>query len=207
MLSFTLSFNFAIAAESTKYDFDSVKVEYAATFSATPFNVSPDNWVSKIASGDKDLSVVFGVIRLQTNGFTNFDEEFIKIQGEGGSERFLLNGASYEYYPDETTVSTGATPIEDTVKTIPGSIKKISSFFWSAKKLVGNSVIKDKTLPIKSVTLVRQFKDNQLTSIILYFNNDGEAASEYLASTQTLTENIYNMDITSLNQSGDATAR
>lgn len=177
------------AAESIKYDFDDVAVKYAAEFTAKPVNVDPNNWIVQIAGGvDKPITVLYGVVNLKKDGETEISEEFIKVDGEAGSERFLLNGGAYDYYEGTT------------------NYKSIKSFFWSAKKLLDNTVVKDFTPPIKSITFYRKFnKTQQIYSIMLSFSNDDEqASSEFWSSTPT--RNLYEADTDTLNQSGIPTA-
>ena len=177
------------AAESVKYDFDDVEVEYAAEFTAEPTSVDPDNWIVQIAGGvDKPITVLYGVVDLKNDGEVQVSEEFIKVGGEGGSERFLRNSAAYDYYEGTSNYSG------------------IQSFFWSAKKLVDNSVVKDKTPPIKSVTFHRKFDESQqMSSILLSFSNYSEqAGSEFWSSVPT--RNLYEADMNTLNQSGVPTA-
>ncbi len=177
------------AAEGIKYDFDDVEVKYAAEFTAKPISVDSDNWIAQIAGGiDKPITILYGIVNLKKNGETQMSEEFIKVSGQGGSERFLINSATYDYYEGTSNYS------------------EIKSFFWSAKKLVDNSVIKDFTLPIRSVSLYRKFDvSQQISNIVLSFSNNGqEATSEFSSSIPS--KNLYEADITTLNQSGATTA-
>lgn len=177
------------AAESIKYDFDDVEVKYAAEFTAKPVSVDSDNWIVQIAGGvDKPITVLYGVVNLKKGGETQISEEFIKVSGEGGSERFLVNSMRYDYYE-------GA-----------NNYKEIVSLFWSAKKLIDSSVVKDFTLPINSTTLSRKFNEDQtLYSIVLSFasGNKEEAGEDFQSG---LSKNVYEADITTLNQSGIPTA-
>lgn len=177
------------AAESIKYDFDEVEVKYAAEFTAKPVNVDPDNWIVQIAGGvDEPLTVLYGVVHLKQGGATQLSEEFIKVSGTGGSERFLMNSGSYDYYEGSS------------------NYKGIRTLFWSAKKLVDNSVVKDFTLPINSITLFREFNiDQTLKSLTLSFaSGDKEAAGAEFNSGPS--KNVYEADINTLNQSGVPTA-
>ncbi len=177
------------AAESIRYDFDEVEVNYAAEFTAKPVSVDPNNWIVQVAGGvDQPITVLYGVVNLKKGGETQVSEEFIKVSGQGGSERFLLNSGAYDYYE-------GASNYKD-----------IKSFFWSAKKLVDNSVVKDFTPPIKSITFYRKFNESQqISSIALSFSNEGQqAGSDFWSPVPT--ENLYEADISTLNQSGVPTA-
>ena len=184
-----ISVSVVFAAEGIKYDFDDVEVKYAAEFTAKPVSVDPDNWIVQIAGGvDKPITVLYGVVNLKKGGETQLSEEFIKVSGQGGSERFLLNSATYDYFEGTS------------------NYRDVKSFFWSAKKLVDNSVVKDFTLPIKSISLYRKFNESQqINSVVLSFSNDGqEASSEFWSSAPS--KNLYEADITTLNQSGIPTA-
>ncbi len=155
-------FSSIIVAEGIVYDFDEVEVVYAAEFTITPIGTDTDNWLVQLAGGpDKPVNVLYGVVNLKKGGQTGFSEEFIKVTGETDSERFLMNSGRWDYY-------------EGT-----GKYRQIATFFWSAKKLVGNSVIKDFTLPIKSLSLFRRFDENQnIDAIVLTASNDGQTAVE-----------------------------
>ena len=173
------------AAESIKYDFDDVEVKYAAEFTAKPINVDPDNWIVQIAGGvDKPITVLYGVVNLKKDGETQVSEEFIKVSGEGGSEKFLVNSGRYDYYEGTN------------------NYKEIVSLFWSAKKIIDSSVVKDFTLPINSITLFRKFNEDQtLYSIVLSFaGGDKEGAGKDFQSGPS--KNVYEADTTTLNQSG-----
>lgn len=162
LLSIFLFFSAVIAKEGIKYDFDEVEVVYAAEFFINPINVDSDNWLTQIAGGtDKPVNVIYGVVNLKNNGNIQVTEEFIKVSGDQGSERFLMNSGRWDYY-------------EGTNK-----YKQIGTFFWSAKKLVDSTVVKDFTPPIKSISFYRKFDENQnIEAIALIASNDGQKAGE-----------------------------
>lgn len=179
-----------VFAQTVKYDFDEVEVNYAAKFTAVPVRVSPDAWIVNLTGGvDKPVTVIFGVVKLKKNGVAYGGEEFIKVSGENGSERFLLNSAGFDYYPGNTNYS------------------EIKSFFWSAKKLIDNAIVKDFTLPINSIYLLRGFDEAQkLTSVTLSFSNDGQkAAQEFWISPPS--RNIYKVDLGESKQAGDPVSK
>lgn len=182
-----------VDAQSVRYDFDDVEVKYAAEFTARPIakpgTVDAENWIVRVAGGtDKTITVLYGVMDFKKGGATTGSGEFIKVSGAGGSERFLLNGASYDYYE-------GTTKYRD-----------IRSFFWSVSKLVGNSIVKDFTPPIISVAILRAFNESgQLQSMTLSFSNDGQRAVEEFG-TRIPAGNFYEADMGALNQSGDSDA-
>jgi len=172
---------FVFAGEGIKYDFDEVEVINAAEFKAKPVSVEADNWLAELAGGkDKPITVLYGVVNLKKNQEIFITEEFIKITGENGSERFLLNSGVYDYYYGTS------------------KYQSIKSFFWSAKRLVDNVVVKDFTPPIKSITFYREFDENQnIYKVILSSSNDGEEALQKFWSTVP-TENLYQADIDTL---------
>lgn len=189
LISMVLLFALALA-ESIRYDFDEVEVVYAAEFTARSTNVASDNWLAQIAGGtNRPVTVLYGIVNLKKGGQMQMSEEFIKVSGEAGSERFLLNSAGYDYY--EGTYN----------------YKDIKSFFWSAKKLVDKSVVKDFTLPIKSITFYRKFGESQnINEMVLSASNEGEKANGDFWSFIP-AENLYTADLTTLTQSGSPTAR
>ena len=186
-----------VAAQSITYDFDDVEVRYAAEFTAMPIAkpaaADPENWIVRIAGGtDKPITVLYGVVHLKKGGMLNAgnSDEFIKVSGAGGSERFLVTSATYDYYEETTRMH----------------YKNLNSFFWSAKKLVGNRVVKDFTPPITSISMHRAFNQSeQLQSIVLSFSNDGQRAGDEFW-TAIPSGNFYEVKISTLNQSGVSTA-
>jgi len=160
-----------IAAESIRYDFDEVEVVYAAEFTIKPKSTDADNWLVQLAGGtDKSVTVLYGVVNLKRGGYTGAVEEFIKVSGVGDSERFLMNSGRWDYY-------------EGT-----GKLKHAATFFWSAKKLIGDSVVKDFTPPIKSLSFYRKFDENQnIEAIVLTASNDGQKAAEEFWSYDPFT--------------------
>ena len=180
--------SFVFAGEEVRYDFDDVEVIYAAKFTANPVNVQADNWLAELAGGtDKSIEVLYGVVNLKKNQETFLAEEFIKVSGQKGSERFLVNSGSYYYY-------------EGTNK-----YESIKSFFWSAKQLVDNVVVKDFTPPIKSITFYRNFDESQnIYTILLSSSNDGESASQEFWSAFP-EENLYEADMDTFVDKGDST--
>lgn len=177
-----------VQAQAVKYDFDEVEVSYAAQFTARPQG-SAGGWAARLAGdGDKPLQVLYGVVKLKKAGQVAFSEEFIKVTGEGGSVRLLVNSARFAYYP-------GTAQFQD-----------INSFFWSAKKIQDATVVKDFTPPITSITLLRKFDEGQkLYAILLSFSDDGQRAQEEFWATDP-KENLYKADLSTLVQAGDEKA-
>lgn len=158
----------------TTYDFDDVKVLYATEFVAYPSNVDAisGTWVEDITSkSDPSITVTYGVVELIWGNGQTWTEEFIKVKGDGGSKRFLFNsGGSYD--SDTNTLFENG----------------VHSFFWSAKKLRGTTIFKDKTPPIHSVTLTGKYNKStgKIDSYWLSFSNDGEKANdEFWAGSET----------------------
>jgi hypothetical protein len=185
-----LSASVVLAVDSITYDFDDVNVLYAATFTAKPIEGvdSSNTWISDLVGEDKKLTITYGVVELKKDGEVLVTEEFVKVGGSEGSKRFLVNSAAYNYWEGTNKYS------------------QILSFFWSAKKLEGTSIVKDFTKPIYSTCFSRKYdEDGNRYSFFLSFSNDGETASqECTGGTATL---MYEADTGSIEESGDATAR
>lgn len=182
----------AFAAETIRYDFDEVNVLYAAEFTAKPQGtIAPDSWIAEVAGGTdlaNTITVTYGVVELKKEGLVLVTEEFLKVGGPGGSKRFLVNSAVFDYYPGTSnSMST-------------------RSFFWSAKKLVDNAVVKDFTKPIYSASIQRKFDEQgNLTSFYLSFSNDGEKAGLDFWQGQP-TENLYIAAGPDINDTGNPEA-
>ena len=83
---------FVNAQELARYDFDEIEVTFAAEFTAKPVNVYPDNWLVNIAGGaEQPINVLYGIVELKKDGKTEIVEEFIRVDGKEGFERFLHN--------------------------------------------------------------------------------------------------------------------
>jgi hypothetical protein len=171
------------------YEFDEVEVLYAVECTALPVTVDPDNWVALLTGGpDRPITVLYGVVQLKNQGKVQVKEEFLKVSGAAGSDRFLVNAARMVY--DDTT----------------GTIRRISSFFWSAKKLIENTVVKDFTPPIRAITVVRTFDPQKsLTRFILAGANEGEQALQDFWMMDP-AKNLYHADLTSVRHAGDPMA-
>ncbi len=184
-----LSASLVFAADSITYDFDDVNVVYAAEFEAKPTDGvdSSGTWISDIAGSDKRLTITYGVVELLKDGEVLVTEEFIKVGGSEGSKRFLVNSASYDYWEGTSDFS------------------QIKSFFWSAKKLEGTSIVKDFTKPIYSTCFSRKFTESgDRYSFYLSFSDDGEEHSqECTGGTSTM---MYEADVGSISETGEATS-
>ena len=180
--------SFVFAADSVTYDFDDVRVLYATKFKANPIDDvdSSGTWVGDIVGSDKTLIIIYGVVQLLKGGVVSGTEEFIKVSGSEDSKRFLVNSIS--------TYRDGRTG---------GQIKY--SFFWSAKKLEGTSVVKDFTKPIYSTCLSRKFtEDGNIPFFYLSFSDDGEDHSQECTGGTSTT--MYKADVRSIRETGEATA-
>jgi len=181
------------AQELARYEFDEIEVVYAAEFIAKPISVNPDNWLVQIAGGvNKDIKVLYGIVELKKNGKTEITEEFIRVEGEGGFERFLLNSWS-SYIENQLKFPISGESLYEvdmpTLKEAGDPNKKIridikfsgdtQSFFWSAKKIVDANVVKDFTPPINSVSLYTRFKEGQRYAILLSTPEAGGKDKQY----------------------------
>jgi hypothetical protein len=165
-------------ADGISYVFDQVEVSYAAEFTCLPVNVDEENWLVQLAGGvNEPITVLLGDVTLLEKGRAQFSEQFIKVTGKNGSERFLINSGSYS-----------------------GSVVK--SFYWSAKRLIGNEVVKDFTGPVISLTLYRYpGSDHTYEKILLTASNDGLKASDEFWHDHPV-RNLYEADLSTLHHSG-----
>ena len=111
----------------------------------------------------------------------------IEITGSEGSKRFLVNSGHYEYWEGTNEFS------------------QIRSFFWSAKKLEGTTIVKDFTEPIYSTCFSRKFsEEGERYSFYLSFSNSGgNHDRECMGGTATM---MYEADIGSILEAGNPTA-
>lgn len=166
--------SFVFAGQRVDYSFDEVNVLYGVSFEANPeteqarSGISQEEWYGAEQSWLKDLitdsnptiTVLFGVVELKKEGAEPFKEEFIKISGERGSRRFLLNSQQFEYYDDNT-------------------LRQIYSFFWSAKIVQDNTIIEDFTEPVDSVIIMRKLQPSgEATNFYLSFFTGAEKGQQ-----------------------------
>lgn len=76
------------------YEFDSFEVVYAAKFSTTMENWVENSWSTDIASKGKDVEVLYGIVKFTDKSGYDMYEGFIKVSGDLGSQRYLLNSFS-----------------------------------------------------------------------------------------------------------------
>jgi len=139
--------NYLITENSEiKYNFDEVEIISVEQFKISKNKTSSSQtWANSLLGDNNYLEITYAVFNLKKDGQIKVnDEEFLKVGGENDSRRFLLD--SKAFYND-------------------GSER---NFFWSAKKLIGDDVVKDKTPPVYSVTLL-----NQNGFYSLSFSDDG----------------------------------
>ena len=174
LILFILSTSFVFSAEKVEYDFDEVNVIYAVQFEASPKlnparsgDVEQGDWHSAdqtwlkdiITDSNPNITVLFGVIDLKKDGQVTQKEEFIKISGEKGSRRFLLNSESMDYYEGTS------------------NLMRVYGLFWSAKRLEGSTIIKDFTEPVDSVIFMRKLQPSgESTNFYLSFFTGAEKA-------------------------------
>ncbi len=173
---------------------DEVQVNVIAEFTVNPISVEGNNWFTDIAGGlDKPLKIIYGKLKLIKMGSqVTIDHDFIKISGENGSQRFLVNSGGTGWY-DEGTYK---------------KLKYLKLLFWSAKRLEGNTLVKDFSLPIYSVVLKKNFDENQkLTSIDVFFSSEGQKSNEQFWSGVDPVTNVYQADMSTLRYEGDPKAR
>lgn len=151
-----------------RYDFDRVKAIYGLEFQARPqAGVRPDSWVAQLAGGPTEpITVLFGAVYLYKDGQNVGKEHFLKVEGKNGSRRFLENSLKNTYAQEgDAAPST------------------IAQFFWSAKQLDGDTIVKNFDPPIVSATVWRNQNPNggtalSVTGLSLDFSNNGNAAAE-----------------------------
>jgi len=175
-----------------RYDFDRVKAVYGLNFQARPqTGVSPDSWIAQLAGGPTEpITVLFGAVYMYKDGQNVGKEHFLKVEGKNGSRRFLENSLKNTYAHDgDSAPST------------------ITQFFWSAKQLEGETIVKNFEPPIISTTLWRDQNPaggttTSVTGLRLGFSNDGNAAAEAFWNDKG-DENAYVGDMTTLEESTD----
>ena len=163
-----------LAAEAATYSFDNVNVLYATSFVASPdsnqlkgsgtagdWSSANQTWLQDLVTdSNPNITVVYGIVELSKSGAEPFREEFIKITGERGSRRFLLNSEQFEYYPD-------------------AGLRQIYSFFWSAKSLEGNNIVKNFAEPVDSVIFIRKLQPTgESTNFYLAFYTGADNATQ-----------------------------
>lgn len=139
-----------------RYDFDGIELLEIEQFNASKIGSGSNTWADTIAGNSNSIEVTHAVFNLEKNGqVMKAEEEYIKIKGQNGEKRFLYNsGGGF--------LSLG------------GGLRSTQKQFWSAKQLIGDDVVKDKTPPVYSVVLWEILNEqNSLVSAKLAFSDEG----------------------------------
>ncbi|RKP51562.1 hypothetical protein D7Z26_17400 [Cohnella endophytica] len=157
-----------------QYDFDEVKVQYAAEFLAYPVD-SPEN------NDSQPIHVLYGVVILGTAG--GMKEEFIRVDEGTSFARGLSNGFSWDNYADAN---------QD---------KIFSTEFVTGKTLEGNSVVKDYSGGWKTIKLTRTVdRAGSMSNISMRFSWDLNGASDPFF--EELAGKVYVVDPSSMKYVG-----
>ncbi|MFA6022465.1 MAG: hypothetical protein WC781_00070 [Candidatus Pacearchaeota archaeon] len=139
-----------------RYDFDEVEILSTEVFNITKSSPGQITWADGLLGESNNLEVTHAVFNLKKNGqVLRNSEEYLKVEGSNGDKRFLLNsGGGYIYLGE--------------------GLKSVEKQFWSAKQLIGDDIVKDKTPPIYSVNLLEILDEqNKLISAKLSFSDYG----------------------------------
>ncbi|MDQ0192465.1 hypothetical protein [Paenibacillus wynnii] len=163
-----------------KYDFNEIKVLYAAEFLAYPeaAPLKTDTVMSSVYTNLDPIHVMYGEVTLGTGG--DMKEEFIRVSEGNLFTRGLSNGSSWDNY--------GAMDTEN---------KIISTEFVTGKTLKGSSVVKDYSLGWKTIKLTRSMdKLGVMKDMTLYFKWDLMGSSDPFF--EKLIGTVYKADLSSL---------
>ncbi len=151
------------------YSFDDVEVLYAAKFTVSETPSTARAWADQIAAPGEEITVTYGIVILknrdseaevsQESAATavsqgSMKEEWIKVEGSRGSERMLENALLNEFDSAQQNIVASKTQ------------------FSSHKKLVGSSIVKDFTQPIRTIYLFRQLSGGELVATYVCFKSD-----------------------------------
>jgi hypothetical protein len=165
-----------------RYDFDEVEILSVEQFNITKTEGGQLTWADILSGQTNNLEITHAVFNLRRGGeIMKDEEEYIKVKGTEGEKTFLYNSGG------------GFTEFGD------GS-KSTKKQFWSAKKLIGDDVIKDKTPPVYAVILWSTLdKMNKIVSAKLAFSDDGlnfnDWREDYFNWKITLEKNSSNEDL------------
>jgi hypothetical protein len=156
------------APNKIQYDFEDVKVLYAAEFMAYPQGYAPNSdskpTVSHSVYGtvsgsvyqpmdSNAVQVLYGVVQLGSSTV----EEFIKVSNIQDSVRGLSNSGTYLYYENSSRLREAVTS------------------FHSGKKLEGKSVVKDYSGATEEIVLARRFDPySNITGMSLTWSRLGQ---------------------------------
>lgn len=176
-----------------KYDFNEIKVLYAAEFLAYPEESSLKSVTSAVygsgsvassvyGGSSEPIHVLYGIVSLGTDG--GMTEEFIRVSGESGFTRGLSNSFSW--------VNHAAIDTTD---------KIYATEFVTGKTLEGNSVVKDYSGGWKTIKMTRTIDVNQnMRDISIQFNWNLVGAPDPFF--EKLAGTVYKVDINSLKYVG-----
>jgi hypothetical protein len=181
-----------VSSEGVRYEFAEVEVLYGAEFTAVTKSIDGENWLVQLAGGnEKKIDVLYGVVNLIGLG----SDVFIKVTGENGSRRFLRNSASFEYNQDSSKIT------------------QIKLFFWSAKTIVDNEVVKNFQAPIEGIFIVQNFNEEGKISDMKIIASSGTKEelvglemNVFNSFSEEIFEeiNVFEADMSTLNETGDA---
>ncbi len=170
------------------YDFDEVKVLYAAEFLAYPIMapVKSGTTAGTEQTAAEPIHVLYGVVSLGSAG--TMKEEFIRVSQGDAYARGLSTGWSWDNY--------GASDTTDKITT---------SEFMLGKSLEGKSVVKDYSGGMKMIKLTQTVDTaGEIKDISLSFNWEPSGTwDEFFAK---LSGTVYKMDPASLKSVGSQEA-
>jgi hypothetical protein len=184
--------NSAAVSGKVKYDFDEIKVLYAAEFIAYPqgstlkvdtVTDSVYNSVNSLVYGESQpIHILYGVVSLGTVG--GMKEEFIRVSEGSWFTRGLSNGFSWDNYGAVNSVD-----------------KIISTEFVTGKKLENSSVVKDYSEGWKTIKLTRTIDEFQnMKDISIRFNWDLKGNADLFF--EKLAGKVYKVDLGTLKYVG-----
>ena len=176
-------------------EFQDVKVLYATTFNITTssLNGSP-SWVEglKVNSPDEELTVVYALIQIRTKGVYSDEDiydqdEYVKITGSKGSERFLRYASRYSY-------GNSKAPTDNYLE--PNSpVQQTETFFSAAKVLFGEGTVTkdyDRSAIAHGVILVRSFApDGSLSGIGVRFSKKDSTLQDQVGEDDLVPASPY----------------
>jgi len=166
------------------YEFNEIKVLYAAEFMAYPqeSSLKADTVTSAVYGADQPIHVLYGVVSLGAAGDSK--EEFIRVSEGSDFTRGLSNSFSWDNYGDANA---------------KGRI--LSTEFATGKTLEGSSVVKDYSAGWKIIKLTRTVDyAGEMQDLAISFKWDLAGAAD--AFFAKLTGTGYTVDMASLKQVG-----
>lgn len=150
------SSNLSLSSSFIRYDFDDIQLLSVEQFNITKNRNESSTWADAISGNSNNLKVTHAIFNLKKEGQILINgEEYLSINGSNGEKRFLYNSGFNSFNQEGILVSS-------------------NKQFWSAKQLVEDSIIKNKTLPVYSVNLLEKYSTNEgITFRLLLFSDDG----------------------------------